>query len=236
MSFIRASYRNTDEGYRSRNDSKTKSCAGRGGTRLWSKGRWISEFEASLVYRVSSRTARAIQKNPVSKKPKKKRPKAPKAAGAQSPWHAKSHPSTGDSSQKLTAQRQAAQELGACPFQVPQLVPASARQSCCPCFLRAVVSSHGQSSLKLDLSDGLLFHLQGYLLAWIWAHYKSLQPCFSLITVIKIFFSNKVTVSDGVIAESYQLFEEDIGADAPEMFHKIEWRRAHCDVSSTDAR
>jgi hypothetical protein len=29
------------------------------------------EFEASLVYRVSSRTARAIQRNPVSKKPKK---------------------------------------------------------------------------------------------------------------------------------------------------------------------
>ena len=28
---------------------------------------WISEFEASLVYRVSSRTARAIQRNPVSK-------------------------------------------------------------------------------------------------------------------------------------------------------------------------
>ena len=31
------------------------------------KGRRISEFEASLVYRVSSRTARAIQRNPVSK-------------------------------------------------------------------------------------------------------------------------------------------------------------------------
>jgi hypothetical protein len=30
-------------------------------------GRQISEFEASLVYRVSSRTARAIQRNPVSK-------------------------------------------------------------------------------------------------------------------------------------------------------------------------
>ena len=73
MSFIRASYRNTDEGYRSRNDSKTKSCAGRGGTRLWSKGRWISEFEASLVYRVSSRTARAIQKNPVSKNQRKQK-------------------------------------------------------------------------------------------------------------------------------------------------------------------
>jgi hypothetical protein len=33
-------------------------------------GRQISEFEGSLVYRVSSRTARAIQRNPVSKKPK----------------------------------------------------------------------------------------------------------------------------------------------------------------------
>ena len=32
------------------------------------RGRWISEFEASLVYKVSSRTARAIQRNPVSKK------------------------------------------------------------------------------------------------------------------------------------------------------------------------
>jgi hypothetical protein len=27
--------------------------------------RWISEFEASLVYKVSSRTAKAIQRNPV---------------------------------------------------------------------------------------------------------------------------------------------------------------------------
>jgi hypothetical protein len=31
------------------------------------------EFEASLVYKVSSRTARAIQRNPVSKKTKKKK-------------------------------------------------------------------------------------------------------------------------------------------------------------------
>jgi hypothetical protein len=31
------------------------------------RGRWISEFEASLFYKVSSRTARAIQRNPVSK-------------------------------------------------------------------------------------------------------------------------------------------------------------------------
>jgi hypothetical protein len=35
---------------------------------LGGRGRWISEFQASLVYRVSSRTARAIQRNPVSKK------------------------------------------------------------------------------------------------------------------------------------------------------------------------
>jgi hypothetical protein len=35
---------------------------------LGGRGRWISEFEASLVYRVSSRTARARQRNPVSNK------------------------------------------------------------------------------------------------------------------------------------------------------------------------
>jgi hypothetical protein len=34
------------------------------------EARWISEFEASLVYRVSSRTARATQRNPVSKNQK----------------------------------------------------------------------------------------------------------------------------------------------------------------------
>jgi hypothetical protein len=37
---------------------------------LGGRGRRISEFEASLVYRVSSRTARATQRNPVSKKTK----------------------------------------------------------------------------------------------------------------------------------------------------------------------
>jgi hypothetical protein len=42
---------------------------------LGSRSRQISRFEASLVYRVSSRTARATQRNPVSKnqKPKKER-------------------------------------------------------------------------------------------------------------------------------------------------------------------
>jgi hypothetical protein len=34
---------------------------------LGGRGRWVSEFKASLVYRVSSRTAKAIQRNPVSK-------------------------------------------------------------------------------------------------------------------------------------------------------------------------
>jgi hypothetical protein len=37
---------------------------------LGGRGRQISEFEASLVYRVSSRTARATQRNPVRKKKK----------------------------------------------------------------------------------------------------------------------------------------------------------------------
>jgi hypothetical protein len=40
------------------------------------RGRGISEFEASLVYKVSSRTARAIQRNPVSKN-KNKQTKKP---------------------------------------------------------------------------------------------------------------------------------------------------------------
>jgi hypothetical protein len=34
---------------------------------LGGRGRRISEFEASLVYKVSSRTARVIKRNPVSK-------------------------------------------------------------------------------------------------------------------------------------------------------------------------
>jgi hypothetical protein len=34
---------------------------------LGGRGRQISEFEASLVYKVSSRTARATQRNPVLK-------------------------------------------------------------------------------------------------------------------------------------------------------------------------
>jgi hypothetical protein len=43
---------------------------------LGGRGRWISEFEASLVYRVSSRTARTAQRNPVLKHPPpKKKPK-----------------------------------------------------------------------------------------------------------------------------------------------------------------
>jgi hypothetical protein len=37
--------------------------------------RRISEFEASLVYSVGSRTARATQRNPISKKQKKKKKK-----------------------------------------------------------------------------------------------------------------------------------------------------------------
>ena len=42
---------------------------------LGGRGRWTSEFEASLVYKVSSRTARATQRNPVLKQNKTKNKK-----------------------------------------------------------------------------------------------------------------------------------------------------------------
>jgi hypothetical protein len=42
---------------------------------LGGRGRWISELEASLVYKVSSRTARAIQRNPVLKNKNKTKTK-----------------------------------------------------------------------------------------------------------------------------------------------------------------
>jgi hypothetical protein len=42
---------------------------------LGGRGRQISEFEASLVYRVSSRIARATQRNPVLKNKKQKQNK-----------------------------------------------------------------------------------------------------------------------------------------------------------------
>jgi hypothetical protein len=41
-----------------------------------------SEFEASLVYKVSSRTARAIKRNPVSKKKKKREREREKSVGS----------------------------------------------------------------------------------------------------------------------------------------------------------
>jgi hypothetical protein len=55
-------------------------------TREAGRGRRISEFEASLVYKVSSRTARAIQRNPVSenKKPNKTKTKNKKGCSCNS--------------------------------------------------------------------------------------------------------------------------------------------------------
>jgi hypothetical protein len=47
---------------------------------LGGRGRRISEFEASLVYRVSSRTARTIQRNPVSKNKKQNKTNKQKVA------------------------------------------------------------------------------------------------------------------------------------------------------------
>jgi hypothetical protein len=45
---------------------------------LGGRGRQISEFEASLVYKVSTRTARATQRNPVSKNKTKQNNQKPK--------------------------------------------------------------------------------------------------------------------------------------------------------------
>jgi hypothetical protein len=45
---------------------------------LGDRGRRIFEFKASLVYKVSSRTARAVQRNPVSKNQKKRKKKKKK--------------------------------------------------------------------------------------------------------------------------------------------------------------
>ena len=45
------------------------------------RARWISEFVASLVYRVNSKTARATQRNPVSKEKKKKEKEKEKEKG-----------------------------------------------------------------------------------------------------------------------------------------------------------
>jgi hypothetical protein len=42
---------------------------------LGGRGRWISEFKACLVYRVSSRTARAKERNPDLKKKTKTKTK-----------------------------------------------------------------------------------------------------------------------------------------------------------------
>jgi hypothetical protein len=44
---------------------------------LGGRGRQISEFEASLVYRMSSRTARATQRNPIAEKKEKEKKKKP---------------------------------------------------------------------------------------------------------------------------------------------------------------
>jgi hypothetical protein len=61
------------------------------------RGRQISEFKATLVYRVSSRAARAIQRNPVSKKKNKKQKSEKKSKpSVSSIWHKRYLPVTAD--------------------------------------------------------------------------------------------------------------------------------------------
>jgi hypothetical protein len=57
---------------------------------LGGRGRWISEFEASLVYRVSSRTAMTIQRNPVSKNQKTNKQKKMMRASMVPQWEQQS--------------------------------------------------------------------------------------------------------------------------------------------------
>jgi hypothetical protein len=54
---------------------------------LGGRGRRISEFEVSLVYKVSSRTARATQRNPVLKNQKEKKKKKRKKSLAMKTGH-----------------------------------------------------------------------------------------------------------------------------------------------------
>jgi hypothetical protein len=58
---------------------------------LGGRGRRISEFEASLVYRVSSRTVRATQRNPVSKNKKQTNKKAKGDLAILPFWHGRSY-------------------------------------------------------------------------------------------------------------------------------------------------
>jgi hypothetical protein len=53
---------------------------------LGGRGRRISEFKDSLVYKVSSRTARATQRNPVLKKKKKKKEEEEEEEEEEASW------------------------------------------------------------------------------------------------------------------------------------------------------
>ena len=60
------------------------------------RGRWISKFEASLVYRVSSRTARATQRNPVEREREREREREKGRSGLGASSKALSLVSSGD--------------------------------------------------------------------------------------------------------------------------------------------
>jgi hypothetical protein len=68
---------------------------------LGGRGRRISEFKANLVYKVSSRTARATQRNPVWKKNKNKNKKRVSKAWELKLPHTHTHTHTQPSSQSL---------------------------------------------------------------------------------------------------------------------------------------
>jgi hypothetical protein len=70
---------------------------------LGGRGRWISEFQASLVYRVSSRTARVTQRNPVSKNKNKNKNKQTKLYIESKGATAQRHVTTYENPQRLAS-------------------------------------------------------------------------------------------------------------------------------------
>jgi hypothetical protein len=79
---------------------------------LGGRGRWISEFEASLIYKVSSKTAGPIQRNPVSEKNKK-------TTKTNKQTNKKTQPTNQTNKQKQTRISDATKERGIYAYIVP---------------------------------------------------------------------------------------------------------------------
>jgi hypothetical protein len=79
---------------------------------LGGRGRRISEFEASLVYKVSSRRARAIQRNAASKKKKTKNKQTKKQKQKQQQQNKNKKPQNQKTKKPKTKQKKKKKEIG----------------------------------------------------------------------------------------------------------------------------